>query len=394
MSLPELERSLSLHPHRAKILGEVIATKGKRDASSELPPIIQSVTLSSMAGAANITGEVNIQQVAVPDYSAMIDPSLVEMQETWIWNDAEDDYQVVTMAGESTVVYDRPNIFLPRTKQTEGEQPFVQVCPNPLYDYFWGVSECARLYPLQVKRNKRMADIERLLEKQVNPPTAWSGMGLTEEKMRAFDQPGSFIAGQDPSTKRETFIPQIPQDVYADVRQIDQEFDETSGLTNVTQGRGESGVRSAGHAGKLLTVGSARPKKRALLIEDALEKSATLFGKCAYVDDTAELTDDHGKDFIIAQMSPHFTITVDAHSNSPVFMENERENAVMLLKAKAIDREEFIEMIAPGKAQRLIRKLHEKIIPAEQRAAAAQAEAEAKGAAAKSGGKPPLKAVS
>lgn len=395
MTPSDLERRLMFHPNKATILSEVSASRGKTDMQTEMPPLIERVSLASMAtseaGMPNVTGQPNINIDTPPEYSAQVDVELIEMQELWVWDSANDDYQTVTMASETAVIYDRPNIFLPRSKEWEGEQPFVQVCPNPLYDLFWGCSEVARLWPLQGKRNERMNDIQLLLAKQVNPPTAFSGMGLIEDKVQGFDNPGTFLAGGDGNFKVERFVPTIPADVYADIKQIDQEFDETSGLTNVTQGRGEAGVRSAGHAGKLLTVGSARPKKRALIIEDSLEKSATLFGKCIYVDDPAELTDEQGHKFVVAQMSPHFSVEVDAHSNSPVFMENQRETAIMLLKAQAINRKRFIQMLAPPMMEELIRDLEQKIIPGEK--AAAQARAAAEAAKEQGKGKPGLRAV-
>lgn len=394
MTPSDLERRLRMHPNREQILSEVSASRGKTDMQSEMPPLIERVSLSSMAtsgsGMDTVLGQPNINIDTPPEYSAQVDVELIEMQELWVWDNENDDYQTVTMASETAIVYDRPNIFLPRSKEWEGEQPFVQVCPNPLYDLFWGCAEVARLWPLQGKRNQRMDDIQLLLQKQVNPPTAFSGMGLNEEKISSFDNPGAFIAGGD-QIKFQSFIPTIPSDVYADVKQIDAEFDETSGLTNVTQGRGEAGVRSAGHAGKLLTVGSARPKKRALIIEDSLEKSATLFGKCIYVDDAAELTDEKGDKFVVAQMSPHFTVEVDAHSNSPVFMDNQRENAVLLLKSQAISRKRFIQMLAPPMMEELIRDLETKIIPGEK--AAAQARQAAEVAKQQGKGTPGLRAV-
>jgi hypothetical protein len=169
-------------------------------------------------------------------------------------------------------------------------------------------------------------------------------------------------------------------------------MDVVSGLPNVVQGKGEAGVRSAGHAGKLLTVGSARPKKRALIIEKSLEQGATLYGKCLYADEVDELFDEDGRQFVIAQMDPHFFVDVDAHSNSPVFMENNQELADRLFETKAIDRERYIRMTHPPMEEELIRNLKEKIIPAEQAAARAAMEAEAAGE--QGAGKPKLRSVS
>jgi hypothetical protein len=49
-------------------------------------------------------------------------------------------------------------------------------------------------------------------------------------------------------------------------------FEEASGIVNVLQGKGETGVRSSGHASQLARLGSSRARKRALVVEDALEK--------------------------------------------------------------------------------------------------------------------------
>jgi hypothetical protein len=215
-------------------------------------------------------------------------------------------------------------------------------------------------------------------------------MGLPEEKLDGFNSPGANISMGDANFKRESFIPTVPGEVYTSIDRFQAQMDIVSGLTNVSQGKGEAGVRSAGHAGKLLSVGTARPKKRAQIIEDSLEKGATIYGRCIYVEEEDPLQDDNGVEFIPALMSPDFQVEVDAHSNSPIFQENQQATAVNLFKAKAITRERLIEMFHPPMEDQLLRDLKEKIEPAEAKAAQAQAAA----AAAKNGGKPPLKAVS
>ncbi len=65
----------------------------------------------------------------------------------------------------------------------------------------------------------------------------------------------------------EQMAPSIPNDLFREIAEIDQMFEEASGIVNVLQGRGESGVRSAGHASQLARLGSSRAKKRALIIE-------------------------------------------------------------------------------------------------------------------------------
>jgi hypothetical protein len=197
------------------------------------------------------------------------------------------------------------------------------------------------------------------------------------------------VAIGDPNFRRETFVPNIPEHIYASLARYQDYMDTVSGLSNVVQGRGESGVRSAGHAGKLLTVGTARPKKRAMIIEDSLDQSATLFGKCLYVGTTEELYDENDVPFIPAEMSPNFTVGVDAHSNSPIFMESAQLLSDRLLKARAITRKRYIQLNAPPAEESIIRELEEIIEPAEAKAAQQKMAMEAQKGVAK----PPLASV-
>jgi hypothetical protein len=284
----------------------------------------------------------------------------VEMTELWVWNDETNDYQVVTKADPDVIIYDRPGetVFL------KGECPFVQVCPNPLYDYFWGMSEVQRLIFLQQLRNKRMAEILDLLSKQVSPPTALIGFtGIMDEKNFALNRAGGLLSTDMPSAKVEKLAPQIPPDLFREIGEIDLMFEEASGIVSVLQGRGEQGVRSSGHASQLARLGSSRAKKRALIIEDSLEKLATLYLKCMQAYNSTHFTDINGLPFIADQFTNDFVVKVDAHSNSPIFTEDQRTLAFNLFKAGVIDKESLLDMLDPPMKQLLkdrLKKMEEK----------------------------------
>jgi hypothetical protein len=383
ITMSDLERRLLYHPRRDEILKGLSASQSKDDLSTKTPPLIDRVLMSSVTP--SLVGEANMPLQAAPDYRPELPPDLVEMSELWVWDDENDDYQTVTMAGDSVVVYDRPNIFLPRRGKFEGDQPFRQVCPNPLPDYFFGQSEVGRLAPIQEKLEKRLAEIDRINEKEVDPPTGFTGQGLIEEKLEAMREPGSMVSlgGDGVTNKRETVNVTVPQDIYRQVDRLEERFLSAMGLSNVLLGRGEAGVRSAGHAAKLATLGSSRAKKRGLIIEGDLEECATVFTRCLYVGDDTPLIDEQDQKFILAQMDPNFCVEVDAHSNSPVFREEQKDTAALLFKARAIDRKRMIQLLAPPREEELVRDLEEKIIPAEEKAAAAQLQAEAAGAPGK-----------
>ena len=140
-------------------------------------------------------------------------------------------------------------------------------------------------------------------------------------------------------------------------------MEEASGISSVLQGRGEQGVRSAGHASQLARLGSSRAKKRALVVEDALEKMATLYLKVMQQYDPTHLRDADGVKFIPEQFTRDYVVKVDAHSNSPIFMEDLRSLAFNLFKAQAIDKESLIDLLDPPMKQMLkdrLKKIEEK----------------------------------
>jgi hypothetical protein len=121
----------------------------------------------------------------------------------------------------------------------------------------------------------------------------------------------------------------------------------------VLQGKGESGVRSAGHASQLARLGSSRAKKRALIVEDSLEKVATLYLKLIQTYDNTHFKDTEGVTFIPEQFTKDFVVKVDAHSNSPIFTEDLRALAFNLFKAQAIDKESLLDLLEPPMKQEL-----------------------------------------
>jgi hypothetical protein len=104
-------------------------------------------------------------------------------------------------------------------------------------------------------------------------------------------------------------------------------------------------------------LGSSRAKKRALIVEDSLEKMATLYLKVMQQDDTTRLRDANGIVFIPEQFTKDYVVKVDAHSNSPIFMEDLRTLAFNLFKAQAIDKESLLDLLEPPMKQLLKDKL-------------------------------------
>ena len=357
----ELYARLYSHPKRDQIVKRITTTQHERtEVANGIERIIMSQSQPEMYG------NVNLDLSGYNRYKATVAEETVEMTELWIWNDDTKDYQVVTKADPDVIIYDRPgeSVFL------KGELPFVQICPNPLYDYYWGGSEVQRMVFLQELRNKRLAEILDLLSKQVSPPTALIGFtGILDEKNFALNRAGGLLSTDMPNAKVEKLAPTIPTDLFKEIDKIDAMFEEVSGIGNVLQGKGEAGVRSSGHASQLARLGSSRAKKRALVIEDSLEKVATLYLKCMQIYDPTHFTDMEGRKFIAEQFTKDYTVKVDAHSNSPIFMEDMRQLAFNLYEAKVIDKESLLDLLEPPMKQLLkdrLKKMEKKEAEAAQ----------------------------
>lgn len=280
------------------------------------------------------------------------------LKELWIWDDDRNEYRVVTRPENGGIsIYDRLNPYLP------GEHPFVKFTPRPMPFYVWGESEAQGLIPLQDWRTEYIEWVRSILKKQLKPPTWMSGMGPIEETALAAYLDGSIITdaasggmgGASPQVKSDR--PPMPQDVYRMLGEIDAAFNEYSGLPNTVQGKGEVGVRSGRQADSLARLGSSRIKKRSLVIEDTLEKMAYLYARLMQKHSPTKYKDSKGNIFVLDQFTKQYSVKVDAHSNSPVFIEDKRDLAFSMLERKLVTPQRAVEMIDPPDKAAVIREL-------------------------------------
>ena len=360
----QLEAELQNHPSRAKILANLKPRPIQQQ--DDMPSGLRRIIVTNLAGVPpltpgnNVMGNGTLLMSERIDYKPGVSADVIEMTELWIRDDDEGgDYRTVTMAEGPVVIYDRPNIFV------QGEQPFTQVCPMPMHGYFWGASFAGKIIGLQGWRNVRIGEIMHMLSKQAHPPTSLQGFsGIVDETAFALDQPGGVLNNTDPmGGKTEQFAPAITPDIWHDVQMIDEMISEAAGLPPLLMGRGETGVRSGRQTSELSRLGSSRTKKRALAIEDNLETLATkMFKAMRRFDDTVYTSepltpDDKPIKFILNQAPADAVVRVDAHSNSPLFVEDQKALAGEMLEAHSIGRDSFIEMLNPPQKDILLRRL-------------------------------------
>jgi hypothetical protein len=369
----EYELKIGKHPSAAAIIEEAVFNESQRDDYSAEP--IDRIITSS--GLPTVQGQLNQSIGLRIEYKPKLSQPMCRMHELYVFDTAIHDYRVFTIAAPGAIIYDRPikELYL------ENEVPLIQVCPFPVHDYFYGISAVERLMVLQLMRNRRWDQIQHMMELQASPPSYASGFeGDADEIQNAMDTPNGLVLSDNPGGKAEKLQTKIPDDLFAEITYIDGLFDDQMGTTKILSGQGESGVRSESHAAQLLRVGASRAKKRAMIVEDSLEELATLYLKLLQKYSDARYRDElKHTEFIANQFTDQFVVRVDAHSNSPVFMADARETAILLFKAKAIDREELLDLLQVPMKDLLKYKLRTKIEPAEADAARKQQAAEAAG---------------
>jgi hypothetical protein len=355
MTKSQLFKSLEGNPRRESIMARV----GRSDQDT-LPPLSTGLSrlligspVGGIPGSVAVPGamsgfEGGVGRGPTYDYAPHVEVDLIDMCDLYVYDDEARDYQVVTRAAPDITIYDRASHTM---GHVQGVCPFNVIrTEENAYDYFWGNAFVARLTWLQDWRTQRIMQIKDLLEKQVDPPMSGTGMvGIADEKFLAFRSAGSRLNMPTPNAKIEIHAPVMPPEIFAEVQQIDAMFDDQAGLGHVLQGKGEAGVRSRGQADLMARLGSARPKERALAIEECCESVAgnILRQVQDHSDQRFQYTvpgEPEPRTFIAEQFTRDYEVQVDGHSSSPIFIEDRKHDAVTLLEAKAISRDRFLKM--------------------------------------------------
>ena len=69
---------------------------------------------------------------------------------------------------------------------------------------------------------------------------------------------------------------------------------------------------------------------------------------------------DNGVEFLLKEFPDDFQVQVDSHSASPAFAEDNRQVAIALARAGAIDSEDLIHMLHPPGAELLLARLRQR----------------------------------
>ena len=284
----------------------------------------------------------------------------VKFCELWVRDaDRDGDWTTIQFVYPDVLIeglYTRRNL-----SKIPGHTPFVKIeaCPTP--GYFWGRSVIADIQMLQDVLNKRLRDIKVMWDRNVAAPQLFSGFtGLTDETYLKLISEGGYVADPNPNAKAQKLVEPPPQGYLEELEFIWKMFDEASGFSPVLSGQGESGVRSGAHAQTLVRTSSPRLIDQAARIERQLAESGYKSFRLMQAMDPSVYTTETGTEFRLEQMPEDFQVQVDSHSASPAFQEDNRQVAIALARAGAIDAEDLIHMLHPPSAELLLARLKQR----------------------------------
>ena len=413
----QLARTVWNHPKKEKILKD--AKNYTREVRSDLSSAYGSAMQVIVGGLYPFqpAGQGASAARGIVDWmggpNATLDPriadKLIRLDELWVWDDDRADWATFQMVGDKTLIFG--DIFIanalawnPATgtecKDLKGEHPYREFCPNPVDGYFWGRSEVVNIMLLQYALNRRLDGINRLLRKQEDPPKKITGSSAVNQNVISrFNKPGGYWSDPNPNAKLDEQIPTITADLWNDLHEVERMFDEMGGLPPVARGKGEAGVRGAGHAETLIRMATPRLKDSALLVERDVESVAAL---------GLDLSKAHVGKELIAWVSPNdagieagkpdpmlkapvegmvpvrfrfgdldedMTVTVDSHSASPAFQQDAKALLFDLFKIQAIDAAEVVQRSDISDTEGLIANLERRqALQAQQLAALQQSD--------------------
>lgn len=195
-------------------------------------------------------------------------------------------------------------------------------------------------------------------DRNVAAPQALAGFtSVTEEMYFKIISEGGFINDPNPNAKATKMVEPPPQGYLEELEFIWKMFDEASGFSPIMSGQGEPGVRAGVHAQTLVRTSSPRLIDQAARIERQLADCGYLGLRIQQAMDPYIYKTDKGQEFFLSQLPDGFQVIVDSHSASPAFQEDNRQVAIALARAGAVDAEDLIHMIHPPGAQLLLANL-------------------------------------
>jgi hypothetical protein len=210
--------------------------------------------------------------------------------------------------------------------------------------------------------NKRLRDIKIMWDRNVAAPRILSGFSsVTEEQYFKIINEGGFLNDPNPNAKADKLSEPPPQGAIEEIEFLLKLYDEAGGFSSIMAGQGEPGVRAGVHAQTLVRTSSPHLIDQASRVERQLAECGYLCTRLMQANDATVYETESGIEFHLIDLpGDNMQVQVDSHSASPAFAEDNKQTAIALARAGAIDSQDLIHMLHPPGAELLLARLRER----------------------------------
>lgn len=361
------------HPHTKAIIERISEEPAKE--MEEAPTYFHQMVVGGVHPVGDVgaipsaAGIVNVFPVPTPWRPNKRLHKTVKFCEVWLKNEHNDWTTLQCVYGAEPIIIEgadtRRNL-----SRVPGHHSFVKLQAQPTPGYFWGRSLIADVQMLQDILSKRLRDLKMMWDRNVNAPAIFSGFtSITEEQYFKIINEGGFLNDPNPNAKHQKLVEPPPEHYLEELEFLFKLFDEAAGFSPIMGGQGEPGVRAGVHAQTLVRTSSPRLIDQAARIERQLAQCGYLSLRIEQaMDPSIYTTSDSNIQFTLEDLPEGFQVIVDSHSASPAFSEDNRQIAIALARAGAVDAEDLIHMLHPPGMALLLQRLKQR-----QKAQAAEA---------------------
>jgi hypothetical protein len=353
LTLPEVWRRIWRLPKAEKLMERIRAHARRGEAGSEPTSFFHQVLSTSQinTGVQGMTQPVPggiVQLNNDPNYAIMgpvVAADVVQMHELWVKD--EHDYTTIQLIEPDILIaplMKRSNLLIKDSRL----QPYRLIQPNEVTNWFWGRSELVDMIEPQGLLSAWCDDFRRLVGMQVDKLIGFTGeTGITDELYAQFRLVGYLNLGAGADIKDVT--PKIPSELLPAIKWLIETVNQLGGFPNIMQGQGEQGVRAGVHASTLLKTASPTLRDRALLVERQCAIMADLTLQIREAKDASHywikadqpIKDVEDTKFLLSELPDDWRITVDSHSSSPIFSD-ENQQLVFGAHARGVVDAEYV----------------------------------------------------
>ena len=345
-------RRIAHMPDAERLYKRITANSSKGSGPSLPSGFVQVLSTSQLnisPQGANPPGPGGIVQITGDPNFATVGPQVLAeqfpMNELWVWDDARQDWLMIQLIAPDILVaprYKRTNEFC------SGQLPYIKVQPNEVPGYFWGRSEIIDLLGLQSALSESLDDFRRLIGVQYDKRLGFTGFDGDPQELYDDFRSAGYVNGRQGAEVKD-LTPQLPPGALEYIRTILQMMEDVGGFGNILSGQGEAGVRAGNHAQTLVKTASPRLRDRSLITERNYAEMADTYLHYMEAKDGTQYhfdpEDPDNSSYLLNQLPDDRRVTVDSHSSSPIYENDQQQLTAFGLNAGLIEGGDAIHML-------------------------------------------------